>query len=97
MFDYIYIIPIRRKHDSGYYIFEIYGEIYDKTKKLSNYYCLGTYSDVIDFEKIACIYDRAVSMDMPEYNVLRLFTRCNYKFLIPFFYCSSFVIEVREV
>ena len=87
LFDYIYIIPTRRKHDSGYYMYEIYGSIREK------FYCLSKCSDVIDLENVNYI----VSIDSPEYNVYRFFTHCsNYKFSVPYGHCSTFIIEVKE-
>ena len=95
-FDYIYFIPTRRKHDSGYYIFEIYGGIYNRETKEEKYYNLSKCSDVIDFEKITCLFQWFSSIDMPEYNVYRIFPRRNHKFVIPFYHCSSFMIDIIE-
>ena len=92
LFNYIYIIPTRRKHDSGYYMYEIYGSIRNEHEE--KFYCLSKCSDVIDLENVNYI----VSIDSPEYNVYRFFThRINYKFSVPYGHCSSFTIHVKEV
>lgn len=97
LFDYLYIIPTRRKHDSGYLMYEIYGSIIDKNKK-ETFYSLTKCSDVIDFEKCVCQYEWFCSIDSPEYNIFRLFTHSTkYKFLVPYYHCSSFNIQIREV
>lgn len=96
MFDYLYIIPTRRKHDSGYLMYEIYGGKINKETKKESYYSLSKCSDVIEFEKMFCDYQMFCSIDSPEYNVFRLFTRGKYQFLVPFFHCSSFTIEIRK-
>ena len=95
MFDYLYIMPTRRKHDSGYLMYEIYGSKIDNNK-IEHFYILSKCSDVIDFNKCICDYEWFCSIDMPEYNVYRIFTRGNHKFLIPYFHCSSFNIEIRK-
>ena len=94
MFDYLYIMPTRRKHDSGYLMYEIYGSKIDN--KIEHFYILSKCSDVIDFNKCICDDEWFCSIEMPEYNVYRIFTRRNHKFLIPYFHCSSFNIEIRK-
>ena len=96
VFDFIYFIPTRKKHSSGYYMYEIYGQRYNKLSKTYEYYNLSKCSDVIDFEKITGRFDWFCSIDMPEYNVYRLFTRHGYKFLIPFYHCRRFMIKIKE-
>lgn len=96
MFDFIYFIPTRRKHDSGYFMYEIYGSKYNVETKEEEFYNLSCYSDVIDFDKVVCDFDWFCSIDMPEYNVYRIFTRNGHKFLIRFFHCSSFQIQIRK-
>lgn len=91
-FDYIYFKATRRKHDSGYYIFEIYGYTEDNDK----YYKLSTYSDVIDFSQTKMNYDMC-SIDMPEPSIFRVFPRHRCKIVIPYIHCSSFRIEIEEM
>lgn len=90
LLDYIYIVPTRRKHDSGYYIFNIVGENKEGFKKI-----IDTYCDVIDIDRI--INDRrCVCMDMEEYPIIRLFTGyTQFKFKVKF-NLSSFVFEVVD-
>lgn len=91
LYDYIYFIQQRKKHTSGYNLINIYGEQNGK------YYILSQCSDVIDFNKILCNLEWFASLDIPEYNVFRLFTRHGYKFKCDYLHCSSFRIEiVRE-
>lgn len=92
-FDYLYIIPTRRKHDSGYKIMEIYGEVNNKL------YCLSKCSDVVDFEKANFNYGDFswfASFDMPEYNVIRIFARDNRKFRCIYKHLSSFQILILK-
>ena len=91
LYDYIYFIQQRKKDTSGYNLINIYGEHKGK------YYILSQCSDVIDFNKILCNLEWFASLDIPEYNVFRLFTRRGYKFKCEYLNCSSFRIEiVRE-
>lgn len=89
VFDNIYFIPTRRKHSSGYLMFEIYGSFYKNNEEII--YCLSKCSDVLDFEK------NKLSIDMKEYNVFRIFARNGYKFSIPYYNCSSFLIDIIKV
>lgn len=91
LYDYIYFIQQRKKHSSGYNFIHIYGE------RKGKYYILSRCSDVIDFNKILCNLEWFNSIDIPEYNVFRMFTSNNYKFKCDYLHCSSFSIEiVRE-
>ena len=88
IFDELYIIPQIELHDSEYHKFRIYG----KRRKEDQLYILATFSDVIHFEKIhenSWFY----SIDMPYFGILRLFTRNNYRFYIPFTHISDFTIQ----
>ena len=91
-FDYIYFKSTRRKHDSGYYIVEIFGYIENEDK----YYLLTQISDVIDFFQSRELYANTYCIDIPEPGIFRLFTRRGYKFNIPYFNSSTFTIEVKE-
>ena len=92
LLDYIYIIPTRKKHDSGYNIFTIVGE----NDKLQYKKIIDDYCDVIDIDHI--INDkRCVCMDMEEYPIIRLFTGYSqFKFRVKF-NLSSFVFEVVNI
>lgn len=89
LLDFIYVIPTRSKHDSGYMCMEIIGENKKGYKKK-----LASYSDVIDLDKIFCRNDCLLSMDCPEYNVIRLFSHVG-KFKVIHHGLSSFVIELK--
>ena len=47
-YDSIYFVPLRRKHDSGFNLIEVIGEIWHKEE--DNEYYIIDYCDVIDFE-----------------------------------------------
>ena len=89
LLDFIYVITTRSKHDSGYMCMEIIGENKDGYKKK-----LATYSDVVELDKIFTKNDWVLSMDCPEYNVIRLFSNVG-KFKVIHHGISSFVIELR--
>lgn len=95
LLDNIYIIPTRKKHDSGFMCMQIVGtigqlgnETYKKT--------LAYYSDVVQIWKLFKMQDELqmpLSIDIPEYGVIRLFSHeCKFKVL----YChlSDFVIDM---
>lgn len=89
LYDYIYFIYNKeKKHTSGYNLINIYGEQNGK------YYILSQCSDVIDFNKILCNLEWFVSLDIPEYNVFRLFTRHGYKFKCDYLHCSSLELKL---
>lgn len=88
-FDYIYFKSTRRKHDSGYYMFEVYGEIGKKMYKLSS--C----SDVIDFEQNQSFrFDWFATIDIPEPGVFRIFSRTEGGLICPYKFLSSFLIRL---
>lgn len=89
LLDVIYVIPTRRKHDSGYMCMEIVGE-----NKSGNYKKkLATSSDVIDFKGMFLDSYSVLSMDMEETGIMRFFSR-GYRFKVVFFGISSFVVEL---
>ena len=91
LLDYFYIIPTKRKHSSGYKIMEIIGV----NEKLEYKKKLATFSDVVDIAEI--FSDRhdyfTVSIDSPDYGVLRVFS-INFKFKVQHFGISSFVVDL---
>ena len=98
-FDYIYVLPTRRKHDSGYYQMEIYGEIIDNETEENKFYKLASFSDVIDISYILGNYprfDRPISIDFPSQGIIRFFPRYSDKIIVPFTFCSSFEIKVKD-
>lgn len=92
LFDELYILPRFELHDSGYHLLKIYG--YNKNEDC--FYYLTLRSDVIHFEHI-CEKSWFCSIDIPYFGVFRIFTRRNYKFLIPFTNISDFTIEFTDV
>lgn len=91
LLDFIYIIPTRKKHDSGYYIFIIVGENKQGYKKIIDDYC-----DVIDIDHIINDH-RCVCMDMEDYPIIRLFTGYDqFKFRVKF-NLSSFIFEAVDI
>ena len=93
LLDYIFIITTRSKHDSGYMCMEIIGENDEgyKTK-------LASFSDVIEITNLFKInkFYSSISIDCPEYNVIRIFSIMNCKFKVIHYGISNFVIEVIE-
>ena len=92
LLDYIYIIPTRRKHDSGYMCMEIIGENKEGYKKK-----LATYCDVFDLGQIFTSRHQYFhyTIDVPEYGVLRLFSHQN-RFRVEIYGLSSFVFDLIE-
>lgn len=88
-FEELYIIKTRRKHESGYYIFEIYGLKDDKI------YTLTRCSDVISFEKANTSFEWFLGIDVPEPSIIRLFVRGkNEKIYVPYRSLSDFTINI---
>lgn len=94
LFDWIYFVPQRRKHDSGYNMMEIYGVVSDAETLEEKIYKLSSISDVIDFSKSIENKKRFLSIDIPEYNIIRVFPRENKKLKIDYLNISSFYIEI---
>lgn len=91
LLDFIYIIPSRKKHDSDYNMMTIIGENKEGYKKI-----LATSSDVIDIEKyIGNIDSWMISIDIPEYNIIRLFSHRG-RFKITTYGLSTFSFEIIE-
>lgn len=85
LLDFIYLIPTRRKHDSGYYCMEVVGATRDGKYKKK----LATYSDVFDigdyFQQ-----SKEVSIDIPEYGVICFYSISGYKFKVIWWGASTF-------
>lgn len=90
LLDFIYIIPTRRKHDSGYNIMEIIGENKEGYKKK-----LVSFSDIIDINNLIGNSEWLISIDIPEYNVIRLFSH-KAQFRVTTFGISTFEFELVE-
>ena len=90
LLDEIYVIPTRRKHDSGYMCMEIIGTNRNDYKKK-----LATFSDVIDLDNIFVDTRWSLSMDIPECGVIRLFSHRG-QFKINAYGISTFSFEIVE-
>lgn len=92
LLDIIYVIPTRRKHDSGYNCMEIIGSNADGYKKK-----LASWSDVFDISEIFGSRHafHHVSMDIPEYGVMRFFVN-QFQFKVIHHGISSFVVDLVE-
>lgn len=89
LLDCIYVIPTRRKHDSGYMCMEIIGTAINGNYKKK----LATSSDVIDFNSMFNDKYGLLSMDLEETGIIRFFSR-GCKFKVIFYGISSFVVEL---
>lgn len=92
LLDEIYIIPTRRKHDSGYRCMEVIGVNKDGYKKK-----LATYSDVFDIAQVFSTRHNFfhLSMDIPECGVIRFFN-CNFQFKVIHYGISTFSVDLIQ-
>lgn len=95
LLDNIYIIPTRKKHDSGFMCMEIIGTIGifgEETYKKTLAYC----SDVVQICKLfedGKGLEMPLSMDCPEFGVIRIFSmECQFKVIHK--HISDFVFEL---
>lgn len=90
LLDCIYVIPTRRKHESGYKCMEVIGWNRDGYIKK-----LATYSDVFQIGEIfSNRHDYFhISMDIPECGVLRFFSH-SFKFEVIHYGISTFQIAL---
>ena len=100
LLDEFYVIPTKRKHDSGYRIMEIVGVAYKKDKGgryIGNEFeaILDRGCDVIDFDFWQRVKGGSISMDIhPENGCPRFFSRGR-KFEVIYRH-STFNVELRE-
>lgn len=97
LFDELYIIPTRRKHDSGYRIIEIIGIEYvvtNNTRQIKTACKLSTCADVIMYD----LFEQCRSgfkMDVPpDCNCIRLFTFGKFRILAHGL--SDFIFKVED-
>lgn len=90
LLDYLYVIQTRKKHDSGYMCMEIIGVNEEGYKRK-----LATYCDVIDLDNIFVNKEWCLSIDIPEYNVMRIFSHRG-KFKVNWCGISTFSFEIVE-
>lgn len=92
----IYIIQQRKLHESGYRQMYVIGHTdYDATNKDYDYYLIGIYSDVVDFEPIfdkllARNYDMCdLHLDINRNGLIHIWTNSNKKLKCDFPHVSS--------
>lgn len=89
LLDNIYVIQTRTTHESGYKCMVIIGENNKGYKKKLSSRC-----DVIDLDK-SCKDDWVLAIDIPEYNVMRIFShRDEYKFKVNTYGISTFSFDI---
>lgn len=101
LFKGIYIIQQRKLHDSGYRMMYVIGHTeYDREKKEYEYYLIGTYSDVIDFQPVWDKYIKGsaemcdLHLDIDKNGIIHIWTNSNKHFNCCFPYVSSCTLEV---
>ena len=70
-----------------------------KETEENKFYKLASFSDVIDISYILGNYprfDRPISIDFPCQGIIRFFPRYSDKIIVPFTFCSSFEIKVKD-
>lgn len=90
LLDYIYVIQTKRKHDSGYKCMEIIGVNNKGYKKR-----LASNCDVIDLDNIFTSKEWCLSIDIPAYNVMRIFSHKG-RFKVNWYGISTFSFEIVE-
>ena len=75
----IYIIPQRKLHDSGYKMMYVIGhDQWNKLTKSWNYYLLGTFSDVVDFESFySKIPFNDLHLDIDRDGIIHIWSKTN--------------------
>lgn len=101
LFKGIYIIQQRKLHESGYKMMYVIGHTeYDKDKKDWDYYLVGTYSDVVDFQPIFEKHIKGIynvcdlHLDINKNGIIHIWTNSE-KYLqcqVPFLSSCSFEI-----
>lgn len=101
LFKGVYIIQQRKLHDSGYRMMYVIGHTeYNKDKNGYEYYLIGTYSDVVDFQPPFRKMLEGVNetcdlhLDIDDGGVIHIWTNSNKKFRCYCPYVSSCTLEV---
>ena len=101
LFKGIYIIQQRKLHDSGYRMMYVIGHTeYDKDKKSCDYYLIGTYSDVVDFQPIFDKYLKNnydmcdIHLDIDTNGLIHIWTNSEKHFRIECPFVSSCTLEI---
>ena len=101
LFKGIYIIQQRKLHDSGYRMMYVIGHTkYDKEKQDYEYYLIGTYSDVIEFQPVWDKYIKGskemcdLHLDIDKNGIIHIWTNSDKHFNCYCPYVSSCTLEV---
>lgn len=101
LFKGIYIIQRRELHDSGYRMMYVIGHTeYDREKQEREYYLIGTYSDVVDFQPVWDKYIKGstemcdLHLDIDRNGIIHIWTNSNKRFNCYCPYVSSCTLEV---
>ena len=101
LLDNLYVSVSRRKHESGYKMYKIYGVSYGKNREITYAKCLSEMSDVINIVPTFLNGEygfnySVLSIDSTETNLFRFFTRGNSKIKVKFT-LSDFEFEIVKV
>lgn len=101
LFKGIYIIQQRKLHNSGYRMMYVIGQTeYDVSKKEYEYYLIGTYSDVVDFQPVWSKYIKGstemcdLHLDIDRNGIIHIWTNSNKFFKCSCPYVSNCILEV---
>lgn len=80
LLDELYVVVSKRKHDSGYKMYKVYGVAYGDKREITYAKCLSEISDVITiiptFLNVCGSYNMPLlSIDSIETNMFRIFVR----------------------
>ena len=80
LLDELYVVVSKKKHDSGYKMYKIYGVAYDNNNEITYAKCLSEISDVIHIiptfvNGCGSYYLPLLSIDSIETNMFRIFVR----------------------
>ena len=80
LLDELYVVVSRRKHDSGYKTYKVYGVAHGDKRKITYAKCLSEISDVINIiptfvNECGSYYLPLLSIDSIETNMFRIFVR----------------------
>lgn len=78
LFDYIYMLPTNKKHDSGYKLMYVIGCVVDLKTKKEKLYLLDQYCDILNFGNYLS-ENHPIKIDVIENNIIRFFNNA-YKF-----------------
>ena len=101
LFKGIFIIQQRKLHDSGYRMMYVIGHTeYDIEKQDWEYYLIGTYSDVVDFQPVWSKYINGstemcdLHLDIDKNGIIHIWTNSDKHFNCYCPYVSSCTLEV---